>query len=67
MRRTLRTALAKLPERQRQALLLRHYEAMSYEQIAEVLGTTARAVDSLLSRAKATLRVELEEGEAQND
>jgi len=61
LRVALRAALAKLPDRQRQALLLQHYESMSYEQIAGVLGTTPRAVDSLLSRAKAALREELED------
>jgi len=59
--RAVRAALAKLPERQREALVLRHYEAMSYEEIAGVMGTTPRAVDSLLSRAKAALREQLEQ------
>lgn len=52
-------ALADLPEDQRTAVILRRYEEMPYEQIAEVLGTTVPAVKSLLYRARATLRVEL--------
>ena len=59
VREAVRGALAKLPARQRQALLLRHYESMSYEEVAGILGTSARAVDSLLSRATAAMREEL--------
>lgn len=65
LRDAVRAALAKLPARQRQVLILRHYESMSYEQIARAMGTSARAVDSLLSRGKAALRDELARNEAQ--
>jgi RNA polymerase sigma-70 factor (ECF subfamily) len=58
--REFREALAQLSPDQREALVLRHYEAMSYEEIAGVMGTTPRAVDSLLSRAKVALREQLE-------
>jgi RNA polymerase sigma-70 factor (ECF subfamily) len=54
-----RGAIAGLPERQRQALLLRRYEELSCEEIAQTLGTSASAVESLLQRAMASLRRDL--------
>ena len=52
-------ALQSLPEEQRTAMILRRYDEMRYEEIAEVLGTTVPAVKSLLFRARETLRVKL--------
>jgi len=52
-------AIARLPERQRQALLLRRYEEMSHEEIARALKTSAPAVESLLQRAMTGLRRDL--------
>ena len=52
-------ALQALPEEQRTAMILRRYDEMPYEEIAEVLGTTVPAVKSLLFRARETLRVKL--------
>ncbi len=49
-------ALLELPERQRQALVLFHYEGFSQIEIAEVIGVSDEAVESLLSRARRTLR-----------
>jgi RNA polymerase sigma-70 factor (ECF subfamily) len=49
-------ALARLNERQRMAVVLNKFEDMSYQQIAEVLGITTKAVKSLLSRARTQLR-----------
>jgi RNA polymerase sigma-70 factor (ECF subfamily) len=51
-----RTALAGLPNDQRAALVLSVYQDMSYKEIADALGKTVRAVDSLLFRAKTNLR-----------
>ena len=51
-----RSALAALPAKQRLALLLRHYEGLSYDEIAGALRTSAKAVDSLLQRARRTLQ-----------
>ncbi|TAM54970.1 MAG: RNA polymerase sigma factor [Acidobacteria bacterium] len=48
--------LAALPPNQRAALLLRHEAGLSYQAIAAALDTTAGAVESLLSRARARLR-----------
>lgn len=52
-------ALDRLPENQRAALLLRLHEEHSYREIAEVLGTTVQSVESLLFRARRTLRESL--------
>ncbi len=56
-----RKALACLPEDQRAALVLSLYEDLSYREIAETLGKTVRAVDSLLFRAKTSVRKALAE------
>lgn len=55
----IRSAIAELPETQRMAVVLRRYEELSYEEIAEVLGQTVPAVKSLLFRARAELRSRL--------
>ena len=49
-------AIAALPETQRLAVILRRYEQLSYEEIAETLSLTVSAVKSLLFRARTTLR-----------
>ncbi|MDQ2794504.1 MAG: sigma-70 family RNA polymerase sigma factor [Bacteroidota bacterium] len=48
--------IARLPEQQQVAFTLRHEQELPYEQIAAVLGTTVAAVESLLFRARQTLR-----------
>ena len=53
-------ALQALPERQRLALILCHYEDMSMAEAAVVMETTAEAIESLLSRARRALRRQLE-------
>ncbi len=53
-------ALQSLPENQRMAIILKRYEDLSYEEIARVLGCSVPAVESLLVRAKRTLREKLE-------
>ena len=49
-------AIAQLPETQRFAVVLRRYDDLSYEQIAEVLDQSVPAVKSLLFRARTELR-----------
>jgi len=55
-----RQAIQSLGERQRLALLLSKFEGMSYAEIGETMELSAQAVKSLLSRARANLRVTLE-------
>lgn len=55
----IKTAIDGLPERQRAALLLNHYEGMSNIEAADVLEISVEAVESLLSRAKRALRAAL--------
>ena len=52
-------AIAQLPETQRMAVVLRRYEELSYEQIAEVLDQSVPGVKSLLFRARTELRARL--------
>jgi len=51
-----REAMDRLPEPQRQALILFADEELSYAEIAEVLGTNIGTVKSRLFHAKRTLR-----------
>ena len=52
-------AITELPERQRMALVLRRYEELNYEQIAEILDLSVPAVKSILFRARTELRAQL--------
>jgi len=58
-REAVHAALRRLPERQREALVLRRYHDLSQQEIAEAMGTTVPAVESLLSRAMAALKMDL--------
>src|SRR2546430_5236204 len=49
-------AVQEVPERQRDALVLRELEGRSYEEISATLGVTGGAVRQLLNRARGTLR-----------
>lgn len=51
-----RQALNSLSERQRMALLLSKFEGLSYQEIADAMGMTTKAVRSLLSRSRENLR-----------
>jgi RNA polymerase sigma-70 factor (ECF subfamily) len=52
-------AIEELPETQRMAVILRRYQDVSYEEIAEVLELTVPAVKSVLFRARTELREKL--------
>jgi RNA polymerase sigma-70 factor (sigma-E family) len=54
------SALRSLPERQREALVLRYYGDLSEAQIASVMGISRGAVKSHTARAMAALRAVLE-------
>jgi RNA polymerase sigma-70 factor, ECF subfamily len=52
-------ALDSLPENQRTAIVLSKYDDMSQKEIAGIMQTTEGAVEALIQRAKANLRVKL--------
>lgn len=53
--RALIGALARLPERQRQAVILRHIEGLANPEIAAILDISVEAVESLTARGKRAL------------
>jgi RNA polymerase sigma-70 factor (ECF subfamily) len=57
--RQISDALQSLPDNQRMALVLKRYDDLSYQEIAQVLGCSVSAVESLLFRAKRTLQEKL--------
>lgn len=59
LQQAIENAIGRLPDTQRMALVLRRYEELSYEEIAEVLDLSVPAVKSLLFRARTELRERL--------
>ena len=59
MQTAIARAIEELPETQRMAVILRRYQDVSYEEIAEVLELTVPAVKSVLFRARTELREKL--------
>jgi RNA polymerase sigma-70 factor (ECF subfamily) len=57
--RRITDALQDLPGNQRMALVLKRYDDLSYQEIAQILGCSVSAVESLLVRAKRTLQEKL--------
>jgi RNA polymerase sigma-70 factor (ECF subfamily) len=57
--RQISDALQSLPENQRMALILKRYDGLSYQEIAQVIDCSVSAVESLLVRAKRTLQEKL--------
>ena len=55
----LQCALKALPERQRQAVVLRHIEEMGNPEIAAIMEISTEAVESLIARGKRALAAEL--------
>ncbi|MCU6795809.1 MULTISPECIES: RNA polymerase sigma factor [Paenibacillus] len=55
-----RDAINNLPEKQRSALIMREYDQMDYQEIANILGQTVSSVKSLLFRARASVKLQLE-------
>src|SRR5260370_1133088 len=58
-RKMIRRAIAKIPEKQRAAVVLHKYQELDYGEISKILGCSESALKSLLFRAYETLRVEL--------
>jgi RNA polymerase sigma-70 factor, ECF subfamily len=65
--RAVRAAIASLPDNQRMALVLAKYHDQPYVDIAQVLGSSEKAVKSLIHRARETLRERLAPLLAQGD
>jgi RNA polymerase sigma-70 factor (ECF subfamily) len=57
---SLEEALADMPELQRRAILLREWRGCSYREIAEEMGLSAGAVETLIFRARRSLAQRLE-------
>jgi hypothetical protein len=55
----LRRAIASLPPQQRDAVVLREFAGLRYDELAAALGVTQPAVESLLFRARTQLRTKL--------
>jgi RNA polymerase sigma-70 factor (ECF subfamily) len=53
-------ALMRLPESQRNALVLTYYQNLSNREVAEIMNSSVRAVESLLVRARGNLKKQLE-------
>ena len=60
-------ALNKLPERQKEALILCYYQDMKAKDAAEVLSVSQSALEALLFRARQTLKDILGRGKGKND
>ena len=58
VRDDLERRLSRLPRRQQAALVLRYYEGLDHDEVAEILGCATGTVRSLCSRGLATLRIE---------
>ena len=54
-----RAALAALPERQRLALALCHYQGLRHDEAAAAIGVSVDALESLLARARRSMRERL--------
>ncbi len=59
--------LSRLPESQRAAILLAHAQGFGNKDIAQIMHTSVRAVESLLARARRTLRSLYEQEATTND
>ena len=58
--REVRAAIAALPDAQRIAVVLARYHELSYSEIAEVVGSSEKAIKSTIHRARVSLRARLQ-------
>jgi RNA polymerase sigma-70 factor (ECF subfamily) len=65
--RSVAAAVAALPERQREAIVLVHYQDMSNIEAAAILDVSVEALESLLARGRRTLRQALRPQEDANE
>ena len=55
----LKSAIAKLTDRQREAIYLRYYSRLSYEEVAEILNLTVKGTYKLVARGLCALKEHL--------
>ncbi|MEN8006184.1 MAG: RNA polymerase sigma factor [Candidatus Krumholzibacteriota bacterium] len=55
----IQASLVRLPQRQKEALVLHRFQGLRYQEVAEAMGTTVPGVESLIQRAMAALRADL--------
>jgi RNA polymerase sigma-70 factor, ECF subfamily len=61
LRKVLNKAITKLPDSLREAFILKHVEGRSYEEMADMLGTSVPALKMRVHRARETLKEHLEQ------
>lgn len=61
LRKLLNKAVEKLPDSLREAFVMKHVEGRSYEEMAEILGTSVPALKMRVHRARETLKETLEQ------
>lgn len=54
--RIIKRAIADLPDRQRQALVLSYYQGLSHKEIGEIMDSTPKSVEGLVARARNDLK-----------
>jgi RNA polymerase sigma-70 factor (ECF subfamily) len=59
LHQAIESAMSLLPEKERLSLILRQYQGMSYDEIAEVLGASLASVKSLIFRGRESLKIRL--------
>jgi RNA polymerase sigma-70 factor (ECF subfamily) len=59
LKKALEQALAKLPENQRTAFVLRKYEELSYTEMSEIMEVSVSAIESLIHRASKNMKKHL--------
>ena len=57
----LRQALEGLPERQRTAIVLSHYQGFSNKEVALIMDISVDALESILARARRSLKAQLKQ------
>ena len=61
--RKLMTAVAKLPDKQRQVFVMRWWDELSYEEMAQITGTSVGALKASYHIAQEKLRLNLSDGD----
>lgn len=59
-KRTIHRAMGRLRSEYRQALWLVYFESFSYQQVAKIMGKSVHSVETLVYRARRSLKAELE-------